>query len=133
MGRFGNGYIPAGFCLTSRRKGGCVVRVLVSIAPRSYREAVAVALQRRRPRLEVRIAPPEDLDREVGSFGPHLVVCIGVTALVRAEVLSWVEVAFEDGLDAAVSIGGRTSRVRDVSMQDLVSAVDETEKLVLRG
>ena len=110
-----------------------IVRVLVSIAPLSYRQAVAQALARSRPRLEVRIAPPEDLDREVGRFGPHLVVCNEATAFVRSNVLSWVEIAFEDGLDAAISLDGRTSLVHDVSMDDLLAAVDETERMVSRG
>ena len=110
-----------------------IVRVLVSIAPLSYRQAVALALARSRPRLEVRIVRPGDLERETERFGPHLVVCNEATALVRSNVLSWVEIAFEDGLDAAISLDARTSRVRDVSMDDLLAAVDETERIVFGG
>jgi hypothetical protein len=107
-----------------------IVRVLVSIAPRSYREAVALTLTRHRPRLEVRIAPPEDLDREVEHFEPHLVVCNEATQMVRENVLSWVQILFEDGLDATITLDGPTSEVHDISTEDLLGAVDETEKIV---
>ena len=110
-----------------------VVRVLVSIAPLSYRQALALALARSRPRAEVRIARPEDLERETERFGPHLVVCNEATAPVSSSVLSWVEIAFEDGLDALINVDGRTSRVHDVSMDDLLAAVDETERMASRG
>ncbi len=51
------------------------VRVLVTIAPRSYREAVALYIHQHWPPVEVLIAPPEELDREVGRFRPHVLVC----------------------------------------------------------
>jgi hypothetical protein len=104
-----------------------VVRVLVSIAPLSYREAVALSLTRHRPHLETRIAPPEDLDREVGSFEPRLVVCNEVTQTVRENVPSWVQILLENGLEAVVSVNGQSLEVHDISMEDLLGAVDETE------
>jgi hypothetical protein len=109
------------------------VRVLVSIAPLSYRQAVALSLRRHRPRLEVRIAAPGDLDREVERFEPHLVVCNEATSLVRANVLSWVEILFENGLDALVSLDGQTSEVHDISTDDVLGAIDETERMVSGG
>ncbi len=107
------------------------MRVLISIAPRSYREAVALTLQQHRPNLEVKITPPEGLDREVGGFEPHLVVCNETTPLVRANVLSYVEILFENGLDARVTVNGyQTSRVEDIGMDDLLKTIDETERMV---
>ena len=110
-----------------------IVRVLVPIAPLSYREAVALSLIRHRPHLETRIAPPEDLDREVGSFEPHLVVCNEVTQTVRENVPSWVQVLFENGLDAVVSVNGQSLEVHDISTEDLLRALDETEEMASRG
>jgi hypothetical protein len=110
------------------------VRVLISIAPRSYREALALTLQQQRTNLEVKVAPPEGLDQEVGGFEPHLVVCNETTPLVRANVLSRVEILFENSLDARVTVNDRqTSRVEDIGMDDLLRAIDETEKMVSRG
>ena len=109
------------------------MRILVAIAPRSYREALALSLQRHRPNAEVRIATPAVLDREVERFEPHVVVCNdGVTEKVRKSVPSWVEIMFHDSLNANVSVDARTSTVEDIATDDLLAVVDETEELVLR-
>ena len=91
-------------------------------------------MQMHRPNLEVKIAPPEGLDQEVGGFEPHLVVCNQTTPLVRANVLSYVEILFENGLDARVTVSGYpSSRVEDIGMADLLGTIDETERIVLPG
>ena len=106
------------------------MRVLVSIVPLSYRQALALSLRRHRPLLEVMIVAPEDLDREVERFEPHLVVCNEATLLVRTSVPSWVVILFENGLDALISVDGQTSEVHDVSTDDVIGAIDETERIV---
>ncbi len=108
------------------------MRVLVSIAPLTYRQAVALTLKSHRPRLDVRISPPEGLDLEVERFEPHLVVCNETTPLVRKNVPSWVQILFKNGLDAIVSLDGQTSEKYDISTDDLLGVVDETEKIISR-
>src|SRR5215207_6711088 len=52
-----------------------MIRVLVTLSPRMYRQAVALSVQRNRPGLvEVRLAPPEAMEAEIASFRPHLLV-----------------------------------------------------------
>src|SRR5215208_6207082 len=52
-----------------------MIRVLVTLSPLMYRQAVALSVQRNRPGLvEVRLAPPEAMEAEIASFGPHLLV-----------------------------------------------------------
>jgi hypothetical protein len=52
-----------------------MIRVLVTLSPLMYREAVALSVQRNRPGLvEVRLAPPEAMKAEIASFRPHLLV-----------------------------------------------------------
>lgn len=111
-------------------EGSSWLRVLVSIAPLSYREALAFSLRNHRPHLEVMITAPDDLDREVERFEPHLVVCNGVTSLVRSNVLSWVAIRFEDGLGALISLDNHTSEVHDIMTEDVLGAIDETERIV---
>jgi hypothetical protein len=41
------------------------MRVLVSVSPRMYREAIALSIQRHHPGLEVRISPPEAAEEEL--------------------------------------------------------------------
>jgi hypothetical protein len=103
------------------------MRVLITISPRMYREAVAHSLGQRRPDLEVRIAPPEDAEEEIRSFGPHLLVRNDTDGLDR-EVLEgvpcWVEVLYSDSMDAKICVDGRVEEARDISTEDLLRVVD---------
>ena len=56
-----------------RREAGCerVTRVLVANEPRSYRQAIAAALQVIRPDMEVLVVEPELLDDEVEERPEH--------------------------------------------------------------
>lgn len=108
-----------------------MLRILVSLAPRSYREALALSLQRHRPESEVVIAAPDLFEREVGRFEPHMVVCNdGTSPEVRALALSWVEILFIDDLHAYVSVDGRTETLKDVGVDDLLEVLDETESAI---
>ena len=109
------------------------MRVLVAIAPRSYREAVALYLHRHRPQAEVSIASPEDLDGEVGRSYPHLVVCNAPSEAVREVTIAWIRIILGDSLDADLSINGHSRRVEDVRMNDLLEVFDRTEALLSGG
>ena len=110
------------------------MRILVSIVPRSYREAIARTLMRDRPHHEVRIAVPEDLDRDVAHFEPHLVVSIEVTSLMQETVTSVVRIMYEESLNAHLYVDNQeSSKVHDISMKDLLGAVDETERILSQG
>lgn len=105
--------------------------MLVAIAPRSYREAVALYIHQHRPPAEVLIAPPGELEREVGRFRPHVIVCNETTDKVLGSVHSWVEILFEDSLSANVKVDElRSQQVEDVGMDDLLAVLDETEELL---
>ena len=51
-----------------------MVRVLVTVEPRMYREAIALAMQRHRPDAEVMLVSAVGLDGQVDSFEPHMLV-----------------------------------------------------------
>ncbi len=48
-----------------------MVRVLVTVEPRMYREALALALQQGRPEAEVVLVPESVMDGQVDGFAPH--------------------------------------------------------------
>jgi hypothetical protein len=50
------------------------MRVLITLTPLMYREAIAFSLGQSRPHLEVSIATPEETEKEVRGFEPHLLV-----------------------------------------------------------
>jgi hypothetical protein len=111
-----------------------MVRVLVTVEPRMYREAIALALQRRRPEAEVMLVPEEVMDGQVKEFAPHVLVRTDFDRAVSEELLSSVvcrmEVLYTDGMAARVSVGGSTYTIEDATMEDLIALVDEAEDLV---
>ena len=102
------------------------MRVLVTVSPKMYREAVAASIQRARPGIEVRIAPPEDTEEELASFRPDLLVHDD-TAPIPEEALEGVptrvEMLYSDSMDARVRADGMVSQLRDMSTEDLLRTV----------
>jgi hypothetical protein len=113
-----------------------MIRVLVTLSPRMYRQAVALSVQRDRPGLvDVRVAPPEAAEAELASFGPHLLVhndargdsrsgAAPIPEAALEEVPHRIEVLYSDGMDALISADGRITELRDASTDDLLRAVD---------
>src|SRR3712207_1072713 len=94
------------------------MRVLITLTPLMYREAVAKSLRQSRPGFEVRIAPPEAVEEEVRSFQPHLLVrndTDGLDPEVLAGVPCWVEVLYSDSMDAKICVDGRVKETKDIS------------------
>ena len=111
-----------------------MVRVLVTVEPRMYRQAIALAVQRARPHSEVLIAPEDVLDGQVEDFAPHVLVRSDSHSLIPEEklgsVVLRVEVLYTDHMAVRVSIaGGGSYTIEDASMDDLLSLVDEAEEL----
>lgn len=107
------------------------IRVLMANEPRSYREAIALALEAARPYAQVATAEPEALDRQVRRFAPRLVICSRVTAYVEAEVPVWVELYTDHGSNSTVSFGGKRSTVDGLDLEDLIRIFDRTQSLSL--
>ena len=109
------------------------MRVLVTVEPRMYREAIALALQRARPHSEVMLAPENVLDGQVGEFAPHVLVRNDSDREIPegqlGSVVLSVEVLYTDGMSARISVGARSYTIEDATMDDLISLVDEAEGL----
>ncbi len=104
------------------------MRVLITLTPSMYREAVAYSVRQRRPGLEVRIAPPEAVEEEVRTFEPHLLVrndTDGMDHKVLASVPCWIAVLYSDSMDAKVSVDGRVEEAKDISTDELLRVADE--------
>jgi hypothetical protein len=112
-----------------------MVRVLITLEPRIYREAIALALQVTRPHSEVMLAPEESLNGQVHDFAPHVLVRSDSGREVPegqlGSVVCRVEVLYTDHMGVRVSVvGGRSYTIEDASMDDLISLVDEAEGLI---
>jgi hypothetical protein len=111
-----------------------MVRVLVTVEPRMYREAIALAVHSNRPRAEVMVVSEEGMDGQVKEFAPHVLVCNDADGVVPEGLLGSVvcrmEVLYTDGMAARVSVGGNSFRIEDATMEDLLALVDEAEELL---
>ena len=111
-------------------------RVLVAVDPLMYREVIAHAIRKHRPHAEVRTADPDDLDSEARRLVPHLVVCNHATRAVREAAVSWVELEVRPGpgrLDAKMKVDSMPlSRVEQAEIDDVLAALDETERTLSR-
>ena len=114
-----------------------MTRVLVTLSPLMYRQAVALSVQRGRLGLvDVRIAPPEAMEAELLSFRPHLLVhndehggLVPIPEPLIQAVPHRLEVLYTNGMDALLSASGRITELRDASTEDLLRAVDEATEL----
>jgi hypothetical protein len=111
------------------------MRILVAVAPIMYRQTLAHILRTNRPNDDVRLADPEALDREASSLRPHLIVCSDNASEVReVRVPSWVVIRYHDNLAASVFFEGQGTRlIQDISLEDLLEVVQETQRLILGG
>lgn len=117
-----------------------MIRVLVTLSPLMYRQAIALSIHRNRPGLvDVRIAPPEAMEDQLASFRPHLLVhndahagLVPISEAVLETVPHRIEVLYSDGMDALLSADGRLTELRDASTDDLLAAVDEAADLADR-
>ena len=110
-----------------------MLRVLVTVEPRMYREALGLAVQRNRPEAEVMLVSADALDGQVDGFEPHVLVRNDtdgeVPERLLGSVVCRVEVLFTDGLAVRVSVGGRSYQIEDAGIEDLIALVDEAEGL----
>jgi hypothetical protein len=109
-----------------------MLRVLVTVTPRMYRQAIALSIQRQRPGLDVRVASSEAAEGELIDFRPHLLVHndndrLGPEAV--EDVPRRVEVQYSDGMDARISVDGEVSTTRDMCIEDLLQIVDRATAL----
>ena len=115
-----------------------MIRVLVTLVPRMYRQAIALSIQRGRPGLvDVRLAPPEEAEAELASFRPHLLVhndargeLVPIPKAALEAVSHRLEVLYSDSMDVRISADGHLTELRDASTEDLLGAVDAAASLV---
>lgn len=107
------------------------VRILVTLQPQMYREALAVALRQHRPDDEVMLAAPGALDG-LEDFEPDLLVHNDNDGL-SPEVLDGVarvEVLYSDSMDTKIVVENRVQEMADMSVEELLRVVDEVEGLI---
>ena len=115
------------------------LRVLISIEPSMYAEALVFSLRKHRPHAEVMLlGPSEDLAAEARRLGPHLIVANWVPPEAKAGgACFWVEVDEPVGgggskaLSAEISADGLSGSVANIGTGDVLAALDRAEELLL--
>jgi hypothetical protein len=97
-----------------------------------YRETLALAILRHNPDFEVMIVDPAFLDGEAERFAPHALVRDddGIEVSSPDGVVCWVGIIIDNHLKARISVNGRVSEVHEVSIDELLAALDETAMLL---
>jgi len=112
-----------------------IVRILVTVWPQMYRQAIALAVHALHPLHEVRIAPPQAARAEIARFRPHLIVRTdddGLGPEALAGVPSRVAVLYTDGgMATRIALDGRTDEIPDARLDDLLATIDEAGGLVV--
>jgi hypothetical protein len=96
---------------------------------RSYREAIAIAIQAQRPNAEVTIAEPRKFDAEARRISPDLVIYGGPDAGDLGPALAWIRLSNDAARPATVCLNGRLSEAANPTMDDLLFLFDKVEKL----
>ena len=109
------------------------MRILISVMPRMYREAIALSIHRHQPDFVVRLGSPEEIFSELGRFNPHMLMSNdgeGLNPEALDRVPCWVEVLYTDHMSARIRVDGRVEVVEDMDLQRLFEVVDETREMV---
>lgn len=109
------------------------MRVLITVKPRMYRETLALALHRHRPEAELMLAPADSLDGEVATFAPDVLVRNdndGAAEEYLDGIACRIEVLFSDGMDVRIVFDGQVREIKDMSVEDLLAAMDEVEAFI---
>ncbi len=108
------------------------MRILVANTPLMYRESLALAIHRHNPDFEVMIADPATMDGEAERFGPHTLIRDddGIEVASPDGVVCWVGIMIDDHLKARISVDGKVSEIHEVSMDEVLAALEEAAKFV---
>ena len=102
-----------------------LTKILIAIEPRSYREAIALAVGSVRPSHEVTMVEPEDISRELARLVPDLVFAPWPNTLALGGRAAWVEFTPYETPQAKICVVGRTTELAEVDFEDLLSILDE--------
>ncbi len=105
------------------------MRVLMAIEPRSYREVIGEAIRGLRPHVEVAIVEPDALEPEMARLVPELVICSRPNVAASNGRPAWIDFRPYAQPAARIYVGGRRFELEEVELEDLLSVVDEAERL----
>ena len=91
-----------------------------------YREVIAEAILSLRPHMEVRPAREEDLQEELASFTPDLVICGSSNAGYSKGRAAWIELSTTTDQLVEICLGGQRRESEAPPLTELFAIIDET-------
>jgi hypothetical protein len=108
----------------SRLAGSERTRILVANEPRSYREVLGAAVVGLRPNVDVTVAEPDQLDAQIMSLAPQLVVASRAPAGDLRQVYRLVVLYPGGRRGATIDVAGVPSSVADLELDALIALID---------
>ena len=109
------------------------LRLVVANDLRSYREAIAAAIQRLQPDVEVMVVDPADLADQVELWRPHMLISSVALARSGECPLCWVALYPAKRTQVVVTVAGQQTWSRDIDLAELLAVIDCTAALVGMG
>ena len=100
---------------------------------RSYESVIVGVIERKRPHVEVASLGRGTLATEVRLFDPHLVISSQPRPKGLGGRLSWMRLSTDPRQLSERCIGGERQEQRNPLLAELISALDETERLARAG
>jgi hypothetical protein len=97
---------------------------------RSYREAIATAIQRLRPDADVIVVDPAELADQVQLWRPHMVISGVPVARAGDCPLCWVALYPARKTQVVVNVAGQQTWAPDLQLAEVLAIVDRTATLV---
>jgi hypothetical protein len=125
---------------TTDRQQTSSMRVLVAfeVIRSVYADTMARAIRDLRSGLHVRSTVLEELEQELGSFDPHVVVCSRPKGMHPSPRGAWVEIPTDGELEeeerlARICLDGEHWRTEGPPLSELLEVLDETHKRLREG
>lgn len=116
------------------------MRVLVAFEDvrRLYRDVFVRAIRELRPAHTVRSASLAGIERALGHFDPHVVVCSQPNDTHPPGSSAWVHIPTDDGLEegerlAEICLEGERWRTEGPPLWELLAVIDETYERLRKG
>jgi hypothetical protein len=121
-----------------RRAPGMRVLVAFEDVRRLYRDVFVRAIRELRPGHTVRSASLAEIERVLGRFAPHVVVCSQPNGTHLPDSGAWVCIPTNDGLEdgerlAEICLEGDRWRTEGPPLSELLAVIDETYQRLRQG
>jgi hypothetical protein len=91
---------------------------------------IAATIHILRPHAAVATCDLDSLEQELARFDPWLVICSLPKPASSCGVVAWVEVPIDLGKPGTVCIRRRCSERSNVTLETLLTTIDEVERLI---